>query len=140
MIVNSYKILNNTLSLSHPHRGWGILLLINKLKNLLGIITCKKLFASVFYTLLLYFLLLNNKINFYSRCTKNMKKVVYNLILTDLVRKGGEIVKVIDSPFIGVECSVARVSGQQRVIVTLANIGLISTAYIPTAFLEIINS
>ena len=50
--------------------------------------------------------------------------------------KGGEEVRVIDGPFAGVEGSVARVAGQQRVIVSLSGIGLISTAYIPTAFLR----
>ena len=52
--------------------------------------------------------------------------------------KGGEIVKIIDGSFKGVEGRVARVSGQQRVIVTLTNVGLVSTAYIPTAFIQII--
>ena len=52
--------------------------------------------------------------------------------------KGGEIVRVIDGAFKGVEGKVARVSGQQRVIVTLTNVGLVSTAYIPTAFIQII--
>ena len=53
--------------------------------------------------------------------------------------KGGEIVKIIDGSFKGVEGRVARVSGQQRVIVTLTNVGLVSTAYIPTAFIQIID-
>jgi transcription antitermination factor NusG len=48
--------------------------------------------------------------------------------------KGGETVRVIDGLFKGVEGRVARVSGQQRVVISLSNIGLISTAYIPTAF------
>ena len=52
--------------------------------------------------------------------------------------KGGETVRVIDGLFKGVEGKVARVSGQQRVIVTLSNVGLVSTAYVPTAFLMII--
>ncbi len=50
--------------------------------------------------------------------------------------KSGEQVKVVDGPFQGVEGKVARVAGQQRVIVTLSKVGLISTAYIPTAFIE----
>jgi transcription antitermination factor NusG len=50
--------------------------------------------------------------------------------------KGGERVKVIDGLFQGVEGKVARVAGQQRVIVTLSKVGLISTAYVPTAFIE----
>ena len=54
--------------------------------------------------------------------------------------KSGERVKVIEGPFQGVEGKVARISGQQRVVVSLTNIGLISTAYIPTAFIQKITS
>ena len=50
--------------------------------------------------------------------------------------KGGEQVRVIDGPFTGVEGRVARVAGQQRVVISLSSIGLISTAYIPTAFIR----
>ena len=53
--------------------------------------------------------------------------------------KGGEKVKVVDGIFRGVEGKVARVAGQQRVIVNLTKVGLISTAYIPTAFIEKLN-
>ena len=52
--------------------------------------------------------------------------------------KGGEIVRVVDGMFKGVEGRVARVSGQQRVIISITNVGLVSTAYVPTAFLQII--
>ena len=52
--------------------------------------------------------------------------------------KGGEIVRVKEGPFKGVNGKVARVSGQQRVIITLSQVGLISTAYIPSAFIETI--
>ena len=52
--------------------------------------------------------------------------------------KGGDLVLVIDGPFKGVEGKVARIAGQQRVVISLSKIGLISTAYIPTAFLQII--
>ncbi len=51
--------------------------------------------------------------------------------------KGGETVRVIDGPFKGVEGRVARVSGQQRVVITLSQVGLVSTAYVPTAFLQV---
>jgi transcription antitermination factor NusG len=54
--------------------------------------------------------------------------------------KGGESVQVIDGPFAGVEGRVARVAGQQRVVISLSGIGLISTAYIPTAFLRRIDT
>ena len=50
--------------------------------------------------------------------------------------KCGETVKVIDGEFKGVEGRVARVAGQQRVIVELNCLCLIATAYIPTAFLK----
>lgn len=53
--------------------------------------------------------------------------------------KGGEIVKVNYGLFKGVEGRVARVSGQQRVVITLTQVGLVSTAYIPTAFLQVVN-
>ena len=52
--------------------------------------------------------------------------------------RGGDVVEVIDGAFKGVKGRVARVSGQQRVIVKLTNVGLVSTAYVPTAFLQII--
>lgn len=54
--------------------------------------------------------------------------------------RGGEIVKVIDGLFKGVEGRVARVSGQQRVIVTISQVGLVSTAYVPSAFLQIVEN
>ena len=50
--------------------------------------------------------------------------------------KTGEMVKVTEGPFKGIEGKVARVAGQQRVVIAISNIGMISTAYIPTAFLE----
>ena len=50
--------------------------------------------------------------------------------------KSGDLVKVTDGLFKGVVGRVARVSGQQRVVLSLSKVGLISTAYIPTAFIE----
>lgn len=50
--------------------------------------------------------------------------------------KSDDLVRVVDGPFRGVEGRVARVAGQQRVVIALSEIGLISTAYIPTAFIE----
>ena len=49
--------------------------------------------------------------------------------------KGGDTVRVTEGLFKGVEGRVARVAGQQRVVITLSQLGLVSTAYIPTAFL-----
>lgn len=54
--------------------------------------------------------------------------------------KGGETVVVVEGDFKGCEGKVARVAGQQRVIISITNIGLISTAYIPSAFLRLKNS
>ena len=54
--------------------------------------------------------------------------------------KGGETVEVIDGMFKGVEGRVARVAGQQRVVISLTDVGLISTAYIPTAFIRHIDT
>ncbi len=50
--------------------------------------------------------------------------------------RDGAMVRVVDGDYKGVEGRVARVAGQQRIIVSLPN-GLITiaTAYIPTAFL-----
>ncbi len=50
--------------------------------------------------------------------------------------KSGDLVKVIDGAFKDVVGRVARVSGQQRVVLALSEIGMIATAYIPTAFIE----
>ena len=53
--------------------------------------------------------------------------------------KGGDKVRVIDGEFKGVVGRVARVSGQQRVIIEIDNVGLLATAYIPSACLENLN-
>lgn len=68
--------------------------------------------------------------------TSNRNK---HLLFVDSSRchyKTGEQVVVIDGPFRGVDGKVARIAGQQRVVVSLPSIGLISTAYIPTAFIR----
>lgn len=50
--------------------------------------------------------------------------------------KSGDIVRVTDGEFKGVEGRVARVSGQQRVVVEIEGVCIITTAYIPSAFIE----
>ena len=70
------------------------------------------------------------------RATMSMNEHIMFVKPQQVHYKGGEQVKVIDGVFQGVEGRVARVAGQQRVIVTLSKVGLISTAYIPTAFIE----
>lgn len=52
--------------------------------------------------------------------------------------KSGDRVRITNGTFIGVEGRVARVSGQQRVVVEIEGLCSIATAYIPTAFLEVI--
>lgn len=50
--------------------------------------------------------------------------------------KSGDIVKVIDGEFKGVTGRVARIAGQQRVVVEISGLCLVATAYIPNGFLE----
>ncbi|MBQ9218114.1 MAG: UpxY family transcription antiterminator [Muribaculaceae bacterium] len=50
--------------------------------------------------------------------------------------RNGDRVLITQGAFCGVEGRVARIAGQQRVVVTLTGIGFLSTAYIPTAFIE----
>lgn len=51
--------------------------------------------------------------------------------------KSGDIVRVVSGDFAGIEGRVARVAGQQRVVVEIEGVCTIVTAYIPSAFLEI---
>ena len=51
--------------------------------------------------------------------------------------KSGDIVKVIDGEFKGVTGRVARITGQQRVVVEIVGLCMVATAYIPSAFLEV---
>lgn len=50
--------------------------------------------------------------------------------------KSGDKVRIIEGDFYGVEGRVARIAGQQRVVVEMQGICMIATAYIPSAFLE----
>ena len=50
--------------------------------------------------------------------------------------KSGDIVQVINGDFKGVVGRVARVSGQQRVIIEIEGLCLVATAYIPTDFIR----
>lgn len=51
--------------------------------------------------------------------------------------KSGDMVKVIDGEFKGVTGRVARIAGQQRVVVEIC---LVATAYIPNGFLETVQN
>jgi len=74
------------------------------------------------------------------QATCNMNKHLLFVQPSQCHFKGGELVRVIDGSFAGVEGRVARVAGQQRVVISLSGIGLISTAYIPTAFIRHIDT
>ena len=52
--------------------------------------------------------------------------------------KGGDEVRITSGQFKGIRGKVARVAGQQRVVVTIKGICLVATAYIPTDFIEYI--
>ena len=71
------------------------------------------------------------------RATQSMNEHLLFVTEQQCHFKSGDPVKVIDGPFKDVEGRVARVAGQQRVIVELSGIGLIGTAYIPTGFLQL---
>lgn len=53
--------------------------------------------------------------------------------------KSGDIVRVTEGQFKDITGRVARVAGQQRVVIELSNLCLIASAYIPSAFLEIVD-
>ena len=80
------------------------------------------------------------EMNRFIHATCNMNKHLLFVQPSQCHYKGGESVRVIDGLFTGVEGRVARVAGQQRVVISLSGIGLISTAYIPTAFLRRIDT
>ena len=80
------------------------------------------------------------EMNRFIHATCNMNKHLLFVQPSQCHFKEGEYVRVIDGPFTGVEGRVARISGQQRVVISLSGIGLISTAYIPTAFLRRIDT
>ena len=50
--------------------------------------------------------------------------------------RSGDIVRIIDGEFCGITGRVARVAGQQRVVVSLEGVCLVTTAYIPSGFIE----
>lgn len=62
------------------------------------------------------------------------------LLYTETIHKfeKGELVRVIKGPFSGVEGRVARFKGQQRVGVVIEGLLTVATAYVPNAYLEVI--
>ena len=51
--------------------------------------------------------------------------------------KSGDMVKVIAGEFEGASGRLARIAGQQRVVVEISGLCLVATAYIPTDFIEV---
>ena len=67
----------------------------------------------------------------------NIDNYHIRLVKPDQCRfKGGDEVRIISGQFKGIRGKVARVAGQQRVVVTIKDICLVATAYIPTDFIE----
>lgn len=52
--------------------------------------------------------------------------------------KSGDLVKVIGGEFEGVTGKVARIAGQQRVVVEITGLCMVATAYIPTNLIKFI--
>ena len=50
--------------------------------------------------------------------------------------KSGDKVRIVEGDFAGVVGRVARISGQQRVVVEINGLCMVATAYIPSAFLS----
>ena len=50
--------------------------------------------------------------------------------------RSGDNVRIIEGEFKGIVGRVARVAGQQRVVVELDGICMVTTAYIPSAFIN----
>ena len=60
--------------------------------------------------------------------------------ISRLSLQNNAITRVTEGDFTGVEGRVARVSGQQRVVVEIEGLCIVTTAYIPSAFIEKITS
>ncbi len=63
------------------------------------------------------------------------------LLFTEVIHKfeKGEMVRIVKGPFCGVEGRIARFKGQQRVGVVIDGLLTVTTAYVPTACIEVID-
>lgn len=77
----------------------------------------------------------NEMLNFI-RVTSVNNVHVMNVSPEQVHYKCGELVRIIDGDFAGVIGKVARVKGQQRVVVKLEGVCIVATAYIPKSFIE----
>ena len=69
--------------------------------------------------------------------TQSQNKHIRVLTPADIHNHIGKEVRVIHGEFEGVRGRVARIAGQQRVVIDILDGMLIATAYVPTAFLEL---
>lgn len=72
------------------------------------------------------------------RATSTASPHVRTVSASQCKYKSGEMVRIIEGEFAGVIGRVARIAGQQRVVVEVDGLGLVATAYIPTDFIETI--
>lgn len=75
--------------------------------------------------------------NFRRICDTGNEHVRF-ISLEDYSIKPGDTVLVTDGVFKGVEGKYVHVKGQYRVVIQLSSLGLISTAYVPKAFVRVI--
>lgn len=74
---------------------------------------------------------------FLSKFKKYINFVVdVNICCTFQHYRNGDLVRIIEGDFKGIVGRVARVAGQQRVVVELDGICMVTTAYIPSAFIK----
>ena len=50
--------------------------------------------------------------------------------------KSGDLVRVVEGDFRGIVGKVARVRGQQCVVIEIEGLCMVATAYVPTAFIQ----
>ena len=75
------------------------------------------------------------------RATCSQSEHLRHVSLSDCHFRNGSFVRVTCGEYKGVEGRVARIGGQQRVVVSLPNgVIHIATAYIPSAFLEVVSN
>lgn len=84
-----------------------------------------------------YLVVPGNQMSNFMRLASVMDKHIKLVSPAQCRYKSGDTVIIKEGKFKGITGQVARVSGQQRVIVTLDGVCSIATAYIPTAFIEV---
>lgn len=72
-------------------------------------------------------------------CESEIEDILLKPFMVEKFLKG-QHVKVNDGPFAGVEGVIARFQGQQRVGISIEGLLTVATAYVPTAFIERVNT